>query len=273
MHKQTLQEAWDASTHVLADSLLVKDWPKDLPWHAVTQQQLKNETHLLPVVLQLDELDGEQRKQMQTLLVMKNQEAVAPAMLLSSDYGADALARQLAPHVMAMLPDESRVLLRFADPQVFMHLLWILPLEELASICEATGQWSVPFMGEWHEMQFNRRPEASWTALDEQRSVALFNAPLINRILAARSHDGPDAYWRDAKDANEWLRVAQSRFELVNADDCVAFAQHALRFGGKFAAHQTIASYLTEARSQPGAYASRTGVMSTRDWNSVVAIS
>ncbi|MDR5808020.1 hypothetical protein [Caballeronia sp. LZ019] len=177
----------------------------------------------------------------------------------------------MAGRIITTLQDESRVLLRFADPQVFMHLLWILPLKALASICEATTRWSVPFLGGWYEIQFNQRPEAEWQPLDEPRSVALFNVPLINRVLTAGPFDGPDAYWRDATEANEWLRVAQDRFALTNGDDCVSFAQHAMKFGGKFATHGTIASYLTEARSQPGAYASRTNAMSTREWNSLVA--
>ncbi|GJH25386.1 DUF4123 domain-containing protein [Caballeronia novacaledonica] len=272
MQKQTFQEAWDTRTHLLADSLLVQDWPKDLPWHAVAPDSLANEKHLLPVILQLDELSDDHREHVQTLISMKHPSNTAPAMLVRSERSTDALARALAPHVTITLSDESPVLLRFADPQVVAHLLWILPLHALASICEATTEWSIPFQGEWHEMAFSRRPQARWDALDEPRSIALYNVILINRVLARLpAGDGWEAYWRDARKINEWLCAAQDRFELTEVADCVALAEHGMRFGEGFVSHKTIASWLNEARDRPGTYAQKTTVMSTRDWNGVLA--
>ena len=272
MQRQTLASAWDTSTHLLADRLLVHDWPKSLPWETVAPESLKREAHLLPVVLQLDQLDPAQREQVQQQLAVEHQTEVAPAMLIASDLGAAALARQLARHAIVTLSNDSRVLLRFADPEVFIHLLWVLPLPHLASLCEATRRWSMPFAGEWHELQFDDRPEPAWGALSEDASIALANVGLINETLATLPEpSGIKEVWRTGQQANQWLRTAQTRFALTDAADCVAFARHGVMLGDGFTKHPLLAPHLATARDVPGAYAQQTASISMRDWNRVIA--
>lgn len=272
MQTETLASAWDTSTHLLADRLLTHDWPQSLPWETIAPESLKRETHLLPVVLQLDELNPVQREQVQQQLTVEDRTKVAPAMLIASDLAAAALARQLAGHAIATLSSDSRVLLRFADPEVFIHLLWVLPLPHLASLCEATRRWSVPFAGEWHELQFVDRPEADWGALSEDASIALANVGLINDTLATLPE--PSAIkevWRSGQQANLWLRSAQTRFALTDAADCVAFARHGVMLGDGFTKHPLLVPHLATARDAPGAYARQTASIPTRDWNRVIA--
>ncbi|WP_250536700.1 DUF4123 domain-containing protein [Caballeronia sp. AZ10_KS36] len=270
MAKQTLQEAWSTRTHLLADRLLIQDWSEDLPWHAVAPESLEKEAHLLPVVLGLEDLDEVQQAHVQAMLEMRNPQTVAPALLVRSDRSAEALARALSHHVTVTLSDESRVLLRFADPVVFAHLLWILPLEGLSSLCEATLEWSIPFQGEWHEIQFTDRPQPRWEPLDEPRSVALYNVALTNRVLAKLPPIHALAeFWREAQRANKRLCTAQDRFGLTDGSDCVAFAAHSMAFGDGIASHKTLASWLSDARDKPGLYAKETDALSRRDWDGI----
>lgn len=272
MQNQTLIEAWDNSTHLLADRLLVQDWPHDLPWQVVAPEYLAQEAHLLPVVLQLDDLEPAHRKEVQQQLTTDDPSKVAPAMLIRSDLGAGALARQLARHVTVTLADGSQALLRLADPEVFIHLLWVLPLPYLASLCEAKWRWSVPFMGEWLELQFDDRPEPVWDALSEEASIALVNVGLINDVLATLPEPRDiKEFWRTGQQCNQWLCTAQTRFGLTDAADCVAFARHGVLLGDRFTRHPVLAPLLETAREIPGAYAQQTAPISQREWNRVIA--
>jgi hypothetical protein len=272
MQSQTLPETWSDSTHLLAERLLVQDWPTDLPWKAVAPETLASESHLLPVVLRLDQLDPSQREQVQQHLVMDDRSKAAPAMLISSGLSADAMARRLAQHVVVTLADDSLALLRFADPDVFMHLLWILPLPHLASICEATNRWSVPFQGTWHELEFNDRPEPAWDRLSEASSIALTNLGLVNQAVATLPEpSGVNELWRLGQLVNEWLGVAQTSFALTSAIDCVAFARHGVLIGNGFSGHPKLAPHLHAAASTPGRYANETALLCQREWNAVIA--
>jgi len=272
MQSQTHIEAWESSTHLLADRLLIQDWLHDLPWQVVAPEFLAQEAHLLPVVLQLDELEPPHRKEVQQQLAMSDPSKVAPAMLIGSDLSTGALARQLARHVTVTLSDGSHALLRLADPEVFIHLLWVLPLPHLASLCEAARQWSVPLMGEWFELQFDNRPEPAWDTLSEESSIALVNVGLVNDVLATLPEPGGiKELWRTGQQCNQWLCTAQTRFGLTDAADCVAFARHGVLLGNGFTHHPVLAPHLETAREIPGAYAQQTAPISQREWNRVIA--
>jgi hypothetical protein len=272
MQSQTLSDVWSASTHVLVDRLLVRDWQADLPWRDVVPDSLPNELHLLPAVLQLDRLDEAQRQHVQQQLAVEGASEVAPAMLIGSDLSADALARQLARHVVITLADDSRALLRFADPSVFVHLLWVLPLPHLASLCDGVERWSVPFRSRWWELEFSERPEGEWNRLDEAQSVALTHVGLINDVLASL----PDIadlkqWWRRSQEVNEWLKLAEEECDLTNPSDCVAFARHGALLGEGFSRHPKLASSLHAAIATPGHYAQATAALSEREWRGVIA--
>ncbi|ACC76027.1 DUF4123 domain-containing protein [Paraburkholderia phymatum] len=272
MQSQTFSEAWDASTHLLADRFLIRDWDADLPWHEVVPDALSREAHLLPVVLELAQLDDVQRAFLQTHLVMADTRDPGPAMLLSSDLGVTALARELSRHVVVTLADASRAMLRMADPQVFVQLLWILPLPYLASLCHAARRWWIPFSGQWHELGFHERPAPQWEALPEDPSIALSNVGLINQVLRTLPEpDGLKAFWRTSQHCNQWLRTAQAEAGLAAADDCVAYARHGVVLGKLFSSHPVLASCLQGARETPGLYAQRTASMSDREWDRVIA--
>lgn len=272
MHSQTLSDVWSASTHVLVDRLLVQDWQADLPWRAVVPDSLPNECHLLPAVLQLDQLDEAHRQHVQQQLAVEGVHDVAPAMLIGSDLSADALARQLARHAVITLADNSRALLRFADPSVFVHLLWVLPLPHLASLCDGIERWSMPFRSLWWELEFGERPEGAWARLDEAQSIALTHVGLINDVLATL----PDISdfkqrWRRSQEINEWLKLAEGECDLTNPADSAAFARHGVLLGEGFHRHPKLGSLLRVAVATPGHYAQATASLSKQEWNDIIA--
>lgn len=272
MQTRTLADVWPASTHVLVDRLLVRHWQIDLPWRDVVPDSLLRERHLLPAVLQLNQLDDAQREYVQQYLVVEGATEVAPAMLIGSDLSAEALARQLARHVVITLADDSRALLRFADPAVFVHLLWILPLPHLSSLCDGIDRWSIPFQSLWRELEFNDRPAGQWNRLDEAQSIALANVGLINDVLATLPGlSDLNEWWRRSQRVNEWLRTAQGECDLTSAADCIAYARHGLLLGSGFSRHPKLAPLLLAAVATPGYYAQATSSLSEREWDDVVA--
>lgn len=272
MHSQTLPEAWSDSTHVLADRLLIKNWPATLPWEPVVPDTLAKEGHLLPVVLRIDQLDAEQKELLQQHLSVKLGSGLTSAILIGSHLSARGMAHQIAGHVLITLADDTRALLRLADPHVFVHLLWILPLPHLASLCAGTNRWSVPFQGAWHELQFSDRPEPKWDSLPEASSIALANVGLINEVLATLpAPAGLTELWRVGQQTNEWIGIAQAEFGLTGASDCVAFARHGVLLGKGFSVHPSLSPHLHAARKTPGLYAERTASLSQRDWNTLIA--
>ncbi|KUZ01850.1 hypothetical protein WS50_08435 [Burkholderia territorii] len=271
MQSRTLNDAMSASTHLLADRLLVRDWRGDLPWHDIVPDWLENERHLLPVVLRLDQLDVSQREEITQSLAVAPPE-IASAMLICSDLSAEALARQLARKVTVTLDDDSRVLLRFADPAVFLHLLWVLPLPHLAALCDGISRWWVPFHGLWHELEFTSRPEVEWSKLDEAQSIALTNVGLVNGTLATMPEvTEMKQLWRFSQEINQWLCTAQSEFGLMDASDCMAFARHGCLLGRSFTSHPKLAPHLRVAAATPGAYAQATELFPENEWSNVIA--
>ncbi|KVG65154.1 DUF4123 domain-containing protein [Burkholderia pseudomultivorans] len=267
MQSYALPEAMLVCTHVLADRLQVRDWPNGLPWQDAAPEWLGNERHLLPAVLRLDQLDDTQHEEVARCLAVET----ASAILIRSDLSADALARRLARHVTVTLADDSAAVLRFADPGVFIHLLWVLPLPHLASLCDGASGWWVPHHDLWHELQFRDRPEAVWSRLDEAQSIALTNVGLVNDTLATLPAV-PDLkqLWRCSQEINQWLCVAQSEFGLACASDCVAFARHGCLLGDGFTGHPKLAPYLHEAATNPGLYAEASALLEESDWDSVI---
>ncbi|MEK7889138.1 DUF4123 domain-containing protein [Burkholderia contaminans] len=271
MQSYSLSDAMSVSTHLLADRLLIQDWAEDLPWHDVVPDWLANERHLLPVVLRLKELDDTQRERVEQYLIGDSAE-VGAAMLICSELSAEAQVRQLAHHVVITLDDDSRALLRFADPAVFVHLLWVLPLPHLASLCDGVSRWWVPFQGLWYELEFSGRPEARWGKLDEFQSIALTNVGLVNDVLATMPEPlDIKQMWRRSQEINQWLGVAQSEFGLVNGHDCVAFARHGCLLGGNFSNHPKLVAHLRDAVATPGTYAQATALFSEKEWNNLIA--
>ncbi|MBP0711861.1 DUF4123 domain-containing protein [Burkholderia cenocepacia] len=271
MQSYSLSDAMSVSTHLLADRLLIQDWAEDLPWHDVMPDWLANERHLLPAVLRLKELDDTQRERVEQYLISDSAE-VGAAMLICSELSAEAQARQLARHVVITLDDDSRALLRFADPAVFVHLLWVLPLPHLASLCDGASRWWLPFQGLWYELEFSGRPEARWSKLDEFQSIALTNVGLVNDALATMPEPlDIKRMWRRSQEINQWLGVAQSEFGLVNAHDCVAFARHGYLLGRGFSNHPKLVPHLRDAVATPGLYAQATALFSEKEWNNLIA--
>ncbi|MBU9152115.1 DUF4123 domain-containing protein [Burkholderia multivorans] len=267
MQSYALPDAMLVCTHVLADRLLVRDWPDGLPWQDVAPEWLGNERHLLPAVLRLDQLDDTQHEEIALCLTVET----APAILIRSDLSADVLARRLARHVTVTLADDSSALLRFADPGVFMHLLWVLPLPYLASLCDGATGWWVPYQDLWHELQFRDRPAAVWGRLDEVQSIALTNVGLINDTLATLPPmPGLKQLWHCSHEINQWLCTAQSEFRLACASDCVAFARHGCVLGEGFTDHPKLAPYLHEAATNPGLYAEASELLEESDWENII---
>ncbi|RQS26679.1 DUF4123 domain-containing protein [Burkholderia sp. Bp8992] len=271
MQSRTLADAMSASTHLLADRLLIRDWRDDLPWHDIVPDWLANERHLLPVVLHLDHLDDIQREEITQSLEVDSS-GIASAMLICSDLSVEAQARRLAARVAITLEDDSRVLLRFADAAVFIHLLWVLPLPHLAALCDGISRWWVSFHGLWHELEFTSRPEVAWSKLDEARSIALTNVGLVNGTLATM----PEAtemkqMWRFSQEVNQWLCTAQSEFGLTDASDCMAFARHGCLLGRSFTNHPKLVPHLRVAAATPGAYAQATESFPENEWSNVIA--
>jgi len=266
MKTLTLTEAWSASTHLLAERLLVLDWDKELPWHDVAPEELEKEKHLLPAVIGLDELSDEQRQLVQDYLTEKN----PPAMLLHSDMSTEALTRRLAQRVVITLSDGSRALLRFADPRAFVHMLWVLPVGHFSALYDGINQWFFPFQEQWRELEFGKRPEGEWGPLDAQSSNELLNIGLINdtlKILPA-SRDLSDLCARGQK-INDWLNYARNQFALTDQKDCVAFAQHGMCLDTGFTRHRVLAQWLQESVEAPGFYARQTTPLTDNDWKNI----
>jgi hypothetical protein len=268
----TLPDAWAASTHLLADRLLVLDWNRDLPWQDVAPEELANMKHLLPAVLELTALTDAQRQAVQGYLGDNAPPSGPAAMLLTSDLSTEVLARRLAQRVIITLADDSRALLRFADPRAFVHLLWVLPVGHFTALYDGINQWFFPFQGQWHELEFRKRPEGQWGPLDARSSMELLNIGLINDALLEMplSRDLADHCVR-GQEIYGWLNRAQNEFALTDAEDCVAFSRHGMRYGKGFTRHKTLAEWLHASRETPGVYARQTAPLSAEDWKNILA--
>jgi hypothetical protein len=271
MRSQTLTEAWSTSSHLLADRMLVQDWPGDFPWYEIAPLSLVNERHLLPVLMPLKRLNREQEYQLRELLAMPDMRGVPPAMLLHTDLSTQSLAAQLADHIMLTLADESMVILRFADPQVFIHLLWILPLPHLAALYQCVNRWALPFQGAWHELQFNQRTKPAWISLPDGPSLALRQVGAMHKVLSRLPVPEDMAMlWRTSEQIGLLLECARVQFLLIRQTDRVACARHGMLLGKDFFRHPRIAESLHAAREAPGRYEQLTAAFSQHDWDTII---
>ncbi|AOJ35783.1 hypothetical protein [Burkholderia metallica] len=144
---------------------------------------------------------------------------------------------------------------RFFDPRVFAHLCWMLDSDTLDELVGPVSSWSFPWLDGWFRFDVKVRHADE----NRQAPVVLFEARAgefrridaavwaraqriasINRVVACL--DNPEELdWPQrvaiASRIESALTAAEHRLHWRDRDDCVRYAEYAVRYGAAFLDH------------------------------------
>jgi len=231
-----------------------------LPCQPLKTPGIKVREHLLPQLLCLNALSGDQRKTLTTMVAEYSRRGTP---FLSALLQSEATPAEIIGHFRFTLEQprsgsKRRWWLRCYDPCVFRHLCWVLDELRMDRLLGPITAWAWPDLsGWWHRLPrgraldpWQRMPTLSkhqWAVIDR---VALLNATLDRLAMLAPEvrFSFEDYMWVDGL-----LAEARER-GLRDAEDCRLYAEQAARFHPDIHDHPGLHQRLSEAIEQQGSY-------------------
>jgi hypothetical protein len=149
--------------------------------------------------------------------------------LFATDLSEEQVLNRLGSRFLYRRSAQEHVLLRWYDPRVFCHLLWLLDKGQLAQLLGPVRVWS------W------RAPAGVWQQCERAAGLATF-APfrpspaqwatlgrlgVLNRILAYLASEHPSLQVKPAQ-AEQLLAQAYETWGMEDESDCRLFVEQAL---------------------------------------------
>lgn len=265
---------FDTHSHALVDRLAAVGLPDDVPTQAIVPSELKNEAHLLPLLIPLRDVSPEQRAWIlgQTSTSEGDSFSPAGATLLAANTETMQLAAHLKDRLLIRLAGKKKgkALLRYYDPRVFTQLQWMLSAYQLKALFGPIAHWSVHLDGTWHTTPRPSVESLHWT-FDAKCCAHLERIGLINQTLLKLPDISGKARIQSGPVIDEALAYAQQRYHLTQDDDRVAFATHAMTVHPEFDRHPTIQKLLAQLAGESQTYADAAALLSESDWQRIGA--
>lgn len=229
-----------------------------LDWISVAPPKLLQQQHLLPRIIRLAGLSDERRLQLLEAhcQLLAKEGRILWSCVLQTDASLESVAMQMARNMVLTTPHGQKFLLRFFDPRVFRHLIWIFTPRQMASFVGqiAAWYWVDVETKDWrrtipsHDEPAERLSAEQWGSLHR---IGLLNLTLadIRRMGSVVEHD--EKLYRDI-DAG--LRRAIEVEGLVDAEDQRLYAVHCLQHGIQWGERPEVRSVLKRVRSGAGSY-------------------
>lgn len=227
------------SAYGIVDSLAVESIPDGLSRPvALVPAWLRGQDGQLPGLVRLATLTMEQ---IGLLTDCMDREVAANEMpSIATFIATEADEPTIRSHMvsrMTLYQAGRRALLRFSDPRVMLQLSWMLSSEELAWLFGPVDKYFVWVPGGWHGIErpmavSATRPPSDWSAL---RRIGLINEVLVE----VRHSDDYRALVIVSQCIDQALQRAE-RYGLLEEEDQIAFAKHAVTIHPDFDLHPTI---------------------------------
>lgn len=149
--------------------------------------------------------------------------------LFAADLSEERVLNRLGSRFLYRRSPQEHVLLRWYDPRVFCHLLWLLDERQLAQLLGPVRVWSWrDAAGVWHQYEpaaipatfapFRPSP-AQWATLGR--------LGVLNRILVYLASEYPSLQVKPAQ-AEQFLAQAYETWDMEDESDCRLFVEQAL---------------------------------------------
>ena len=235
------------------------DW-SDLPSQPLENAAAKIRPHLMPRLVRLHELSGDQRDSLTTRIERYQKRGSAFfCALLDTQASTERVATHLQEHlVQRRKGDSRRWWLRFYDPLVFRHLCWQWQDDQLDRLLGPISAWCWQGEGgQWQRRRYQAEtpPRFSYLFLEPQHwakidRITLLNACLMNLQVFAPQQPQTPVLWRWVDE----LIVRGRNIPLASDRDCQRYVEQAVCHHPDIHAHPELRACLDRIREQGGSY-------------------
>lgn len=261
-------------------------WHQKLPVHPLVPRNYESDARMMPVLLKLDEAGSNLLKQICGNL----EEAVeSPSMhLLScllnvpSETSTSSLVFHLTDKLMlnGFKPKGHKFILYYFRSKAFLLMQRVLAPEQMRQLFGPIETWTVLFQNEWTAFmppETTRIIPELWMASDEQLQ-RIQHIGLINQVLDQQIEEtnqrwaSLDDFYAAAEKVEQTLAFAVQRYHMLDYDDIILFAGHAMKYGKDFHRHPNIRGLLRIVEQQGWGYAQESMSLTEEDWKNIAAL-
>jgi hypothetical protein len=205
-----------------------------------------------------------------------NQTAMPVTCLFRTQSALEIVRQHCLKKLILQSPDLRKFFLRFYDPRVLVHLLYLFDAEQLAGIFMGLQAYSFFLDGAWHTVT---APQVSVDLakyrVSQNQLEKIQRIQTMNRVLDQLS-DRPryttihaEVYRRYCENIDQLVVRAEQQLGLTLQEDQALFACHALTIHPAFDQHPKIKTLLSQRNSQEQSYTDMAALLSESDWQQI----
>ncbi|MGF6348321.1 hypothetical protein [Variovorax sp. W2I14] len=228
------------------------------PAKPIAVPQLGTQSLVLPRLLSLRVLtDAESTTLYEQVLKWEKANPDRPffTALFATDLSEERVLNRLGSRFLHRRTPQEHVLLRWYDPRVFCHLLWLLDKAQLAQLLGPLHVWSWRDAARvWH--QYERAAIPTTFALfrpSPAQWATLGRIGVLNRILVYLESEYPGLQVKPAQ-AEQFLAQAYETWDMEDESDCRLFVEQALCIHPEIHQHPAIRERLQQVRRRECSY-------------------
>ncbi|MCE8021624.1 DUF4123 domain-containing protein [Halomonas sp. MCCC 1A11036] len=252
-----------------------QDW-RDLPVQALETVPAPVRSHRLPQLVDLGNVAASQHGDLIRRAERYRKRGIAFfSAFLASEKSLEHTAAHLNRQLLQRRPGDRRYWwLRYYDPDVFRHLLWLLSPEQFARLLGPITQWSWPdARGKWRIVErIGARPSIDWLALTRQQWSSLDRFAALNQSLRRLATAVPQ--WPQDTAHWQWLdatmRYVDETFGLP-VEDQQSLAESAAEHHPDLATHPGIRHLLEQAALGAPGFAERLSHLDEMAWSTIIS--
>jgi len=243
------------------------------PFRSMVVPQLGAQAVVLPHLLNLRALsEGESTALYGQLLQWEQNNPDRPffTALLVSELSEEHVVNRLGAQFLLRRSPQEHVLLRWYDPRVFCHLLWLLDAAQMAQLLGPVRAWSWrDAAGVWHQCV---RGAASASFIPFRPSAAqwvtLGRLGVLNRILVYLASVHPSLQVKPAH-VDQLLAQAYETWDMEDEADCRLFVEQALCVHADIHQHPEMRARLQQVQRRECSYSGACADLDLSDLRSI----
>jgi hypothetical protein len=223
--------------------------------HSTAAGALQASDELLPRLVDLTELQPDQRDEFLNACVSSADEEPPAVVLLKSDAEPELLAAHLGSMQIARSASAEKAWLRVHDPRVWFQLNRVLSVERMNTLMGPIGLWTFFLGGQWVSQE-NTGPRMAVSRFDDITWSALERIGVVNRVIS-RIEPAPkvlEYMLLISQKADQLAERAGRRYQLTRLDDQVEFCLLGLRVHAQFDEHPRVRDVLACVSQDPSAF-------------------
>lgn len=227
---------------------------QDLWSVSVVPASLQSQGHLMPMLVELRAMAKDARSMLFARAEAWDSAHDEPyfSALMRTSATNPQLASHLRARFIARNPAGGTCWLRFHDPRVFQHLLWILTPGQIQGLLGPVTLWTWrDVQGRWHARSRDDRAEAKSPQLSAAQWDTLGRIGLLNRTLLRLARKYPALVMDDAFAQRVERLLAESfvRHGLKDEADRRLYVEQIIRFHPSIHQHPSLENRLAMARA------------------------